>query len=66
MKWSPYKALNLRKCDDCLQYALEAMRDARPAPLARQARIKLSQGGKTIAFVCGEHHQIRVEDAGAK
>jgi hypothetical protein len=66
MKWAPYSAVNVRKCDDCLQYTLEQLRDGHWAPLARQARFKLNQGGKTIAFLCAEHHQIRVEDAGQK
>ena len=66
MKWTPYNPLHPRRCDDCLQISLEHLRDGKWAPLARQARIKLSQDGKTIAFLCAEHHQIRAEDAGRK
>lgn len=61
MKWTTYNPLHARKCDDCMQVGLEAWRDGRPVVLARQARHKLSQGGKTIVFICGEHKQIRIE-----
>lgn len=64
--WTNYSPLHPRRCDDCLQVALEALRDARLAPLARQARFKLSQDKKTVAFVCAEHRQIRIEDAGRR
>lgn len=66
IKWSNYSALHPRRCDDCLQYALEQLRDGKGSPLARQARFALSQGGKTIAFVCAEHRHIRDEDAAAR
>lgn len=63
MKWSDYRPLHPRKCDDCQQVQAERWRDGKDVPICRNAKHKLAQGGTTIAFICGEHKQQRIEAA---
>jgi len=63
IKWTDYRPIHPRKCDDCERVALEGWRDGVPWAPSRQARHKMSQGGVTVAFLCGEHKQIRSGNA---
>lgn len=63
VSWHDYKPKFARKCDDCLQLILEAIReDGALPPLARQARFSMKQDKRTVAFVCAEHKQLRQQD----
>jgi hypothetical protein len=61
VKYAKYAPVRPVKCDDCMLVAWEAGQEGRSVPLARQARWKRTQG-ESVALVCAEHKQQRLED----
>jgi len=60
VKYVKYAPTRPVKCDDCMRVAWEAGQEGRTAPLARQTRLKRTQGD-SVALLCSEHANLRKE-----